>query len=87
MAVVVNRRGRGREGGDGEGDTLADRPGNETDRDDAGGTSGIQEADLGVGGVQARRAKRTSWESAVVATRLMRAIMIEMERSTGLDHT
>ena len=36
---------------------------------------------------RARRAKRTSWESAVVATRLIRAIMIEMERSTGLDHT
>jgi hypothetical protein len=36
---------------------------------------------------RARRAKRTSWELEVVSTRLIRAIMIEMERSTGLDHT
>jgi hypothetical protein len=36
---------------------------------------------------RARRAKRTSWESAVAATKLIRAIMIEMERRTGWDHT
>src|SRR5580692_9806739 len=36
---------------------------------------------------RACRAKRTSWELAVEATKLIRAIMIEMERSTGLDHT
>jgi hypothetical protein len=34
-----------------------------------------------------RRANRTSWESAVAATRLIRAIMTEMDRRTGLDHT
>src|SRR5260370_40895401 len=34
-----------------------------------------------------RRANRTSWESAVEATKLISAIMIEMERSTGLDQT
>src|ERR1700733_11725633 len=36
---------------------------------------------------RARRANRTSWESAVAATKLIRAIMIEIERSTGFDHT
>jgi hypothetical protein len=55
--VVNPARTKGAEGGDGEGDTLADRPGNETDRADAGGTSGIEEADLGVGGVQGASSK------------------------------
>jgi len=32
--------------------TPADRPGHETDRDDAGGTGGVEESGLGVGGVQ-----------------------------------
>ena len=36
---------------------------------------------------RARRANRTSWELAVVATKLIRAIMIEMERRSGSDHT
>jgi hypothetical protein len=63
--VRPRRSGRGQPGqdegaesGDGEGGTLADRPGNETDRDDAGGTSGIEEADLGVGGVQGTPGKQ-----------------------------
>jgi len=40
----------GAKSGDGEGNTLADRPGNETDRDNVGGASGLEEADIGVGG-------------------------------------
>ena len=36
---------------------------------------------------RARRANRTSWELPVAATKLISAIMIEMARSTGLDHT